>query len=84
MPIITKRSFLTGFASLLAAPAVVRAASIMPVKAVDFDLLQATDREIELLKSRMEDVYRITRANMARLLYEQPPGGGCWFEGEKI
>jgi hypothetical protein len=32
-------------------------------------VLQATDREISLLKARMNDVYAVTRQNMARLLY---------------
>jgi len=32
-------------------------------------ILQATDREISLLKARMNDVYAVTRQNMARLLY---------------
>jgi hypothetical protein len=32
-------------------------------------VLQATDREISVLKARMNDVYAVTRQNMARLLY---------------
>jgi hypothetical protein len=32
-------------------------------------VLQATDREISLLKARMNDMYAVTRQNMARLLY---------------
>jgi hypothetical protein len=32
-------------------------------------VLQATDREISLLKARMNDVYAVTRQNMARLLF---------------
>jgi hypothetical protein len=32
-------------------------------------VLQATDREISLLKARMNDVFAVTRQNMARLLY---------------
>ena len=31
--------------------------------------MQATDREISLLKARMNDVYAVTRQNMARLLF---------------
>lgn len=34
MSLIQRRSFLTGFASLFAAPAIVRAASLMPVRTV--------------------------------------------------
>ena len=32
-------------------------------------VIQATDREISLLKARMNDVYAITRQNMARLMF---------------
>jgi hypothetical protein len=32
-------------------------------------VLQATDREISLLKARMNDVYAVTRQNMARLIF---------------
>jgi len=32
-------------------------------------VLQATDREISILKARMNDVYAVTRQNMARLLF---------------
>lgn len=35
----TRRAFLTGLASLFAAPAIVRASSLMPVAATDFDVL---------------------------------------------
>ena len=32
-------------------------------------IIQATDREISLLKARMNDVYAVTRQNMARLMF---------------
>lgn len=32
-------------------------------------VIQATDREISLLKTRMNDVYAVTRQNMARLMF---------------
>jgi hypothetical protein len=32
-------------------------------------IIQATDREISLLKARMNDVYAVTKQNMARLLF---------------
>jgi len=32
-------------------------------------ILQSTDREISLLKARMNDVYAVTRQNMARLMF---------------
>ena len=34
---LPRRSFITGLVSLLAAPAIVRASSLMPVKALPFD-----------------------------------------------
>jgi hypothetical protein len=33
-------------------------------------VIQATDREISLLKARMNDAYAVTRQNIARLLYQ--------------
>ena len=39
---ILRRSFLTGAASLLFAPAIVRASSLMPIKGVDFWLEETT------------------------------------------
>ena len=33
------------------------------------NVLQATDREISILKARMNDVYAVTRQNMARLMF---------------
>ena len=33
-------------------------------------IIQANDREISLLKARMNDVYAVTRQNIARLLYQ--------------
>ena len=32
-------------------------------------IIQATDREISILKARMNDVYAVTRQNMARLMF---------------
>lgn len=49
--IATRRSFITGLVGLIAAPAIVRATSIMPVKSWDTDLLgfNAYEPEAEVL-----------------------------------
>lgn len=75
MPLIQRRAFLTGILSTLAAPAVVRAASIMPVKALppSLEYRQLSPSQMEdLLSARMEDVYRVTRINTAKILYGSP------------
>ena len=41
--ILPRRSFLAGLASALAAPAIVKASSLMPVRALPLSLLQITD-----------------------------------------
>ena len=62
--ITSRRSFITGLAALIAAPAVVRYASLMPVKA-----MPSVEDLNALLKARMDEAYRITRENMANSLY---------------
>ena len=37
-------------------------------------VIQATDREISILKARMNDVYAVTRQNMARLIFTNNSG----------
>jgi hypothetical protein len=59
--ITSRRSFITGLAALVAAPAIVRAASLMPVKAMP--------TAEELYRLRMDEAYRITRENLSRSLY---------------
>lgn len=56
----SRRGFLAGLVSALAAPAIVRAASLMPVKAMSIE---------DLLRMRMEDAYEITRQQIANNLY---------------
>jgi hypothetical protein len=63
---LPRRTFLKSLGLLIAAPAIVRVASIMPVKAIR----PATDEEIwALLRARMDECYRVTRENMARSLF---------------
>jgi hypothetical protein len=63
----SRRGFISGLGALfVAAPAIVRAASIMPVRAIR----EPTIEEINaLLRARMDEAYRVTRESMARLLY---------------
>jgi hypothetical protein len=58
---LNRRSLITGLISLVAAPAIVRVTSIMPIKA----LPSAED----LLKIRMNAVYELTRKQLADSLY---------------
>ena len=58
---LNRRALITGLISLVAAPAIVRATSIMPIKA----LPSAED----LLKIRMNAVYELTRKHLVDSLY---------------
>jgi hypothetical protein len=62
--ITSRRSFITGLVALVAAPAIVRAGSLMPVKVLEPSLSVE-----ELLRLRMEEAYRITRENLSNSLY---------------
>lgn len=63
--ISSRRGFLVGLAtSLLAAPAIVRAASLMPVR----QMPPAQTLE-ELLKQRMDDAYAVMAQHMRQCLY---------------
>lgn len=65
--ISSRRSFLTGLgAALITAPAVVRAGSLMPVKAIVIDPYEEVAR---LLRQRMDEVYRVTRIQMSENLF---------------
>lgn len=39
-PVLARRGFITGLISFVAAPAIVRVGSLMPVKVLDFDLIR--------------------------------------------
>lgn len=71
MTLLTRRSILTGIAtSLLAAPAIVRVASLMPIKALPPNLFcDAFDQTIDLLRRRMNEAYAVAGQNMATNLY---------------
>jgi hypothetical protein len=71
----SRRSFLTGLAaSLVAAPAVVRAASLMPVRGIiqPIESLPIDLAYLDLLRQRMNDVYRLTHQAMTRNLFGDP------------
>lgn len=58
---LSRRGLITGLISLAAAPAIVRASSLMPIKVmVD---------PCELLHSRLNEAYAVTRESMLRVLY---------------
>lgn len=61
--ILTRRSFLVSLAATLAAPAIVRASSLMPVRAPK---LLTVD---ELLKLRINAAYAATRHAITKNLY---------------
>lgn len=62
---IHRRKFLTGLASLIAAPAVVRASSLMPVKA-----LAPTLTVEQLIALRMADAQRVFNEHMTRCIFD--------------
>jgi hypothetical protein len=88
MPIIQRRKFLTLFASTLAAPAVVRATSIMPVKALPpvLEYRQLSPEQIsDLLYARMDEVYKVIAKCMDELPYSDYSGNtglrdSLWLE----
>lgn len=64
----TRRRLFTGLGVLLAAPVIVRASSIMPVRSIDpmADLLAAMNRAFEEMKARIvDDVTKIVWAGDA-------------------
>ena len=75
--ISSRRSFITGLASLIAAPAIVRVASLMPVRGI---VLDTSPEDIyALLNKRMDECYAIMRQNMTNCLYG---GRLSWVEND--
>lgn len=64
MKMLSRRGLITGLISLAAAPAIVRASSLMPVKVMEPALTME-----QLLALRIADAERIMREAMARCLY---------------
>jgi hypothetical protein len=59
---LSRRSFVTGLISLVAAPAIVRAGSLMPVKAEPEDIYK-------LLAERIRDCERVMQENIQTIVY---------------
>ena len=75
----SRRTFLTGLsASLIAAPAVVRFASLMPVRGI----VQASPEDIyKLLAQRITDAQAIMRENINTMFYSNPEVVPVRFSG---
>ena len=91
-PITSRRSLITGLVSLLAAPAIVRASNLMPVKAVPTDelLTQAWTYNLATLKyegvmvpydvfnARLAEAFRITKEAIAANTFNSLQGYPQW------
>jgi hypothetical protein len=77
--ITSRRSFLTGLASVIAAPAIVRMSSLMPVKAMP----SAEDLNA-LLHARLDECYQIVRKNMQQSIFYSTPYAPVEFTGFEI
>ena len=65
---MNRRGFLSGLASLVcAAPAIVKASSLMPVKALEPDNLDAL---CALLSARIDEAKAVMERNLARSIFE--------------
>lgn len=64
---LSRRGFITGLAATFAAPAIVRASSLMPVKAMPAEDNLAVMQK--LLEARLSDAYRVTKKHMDQMLY---------------
>ena len=69
----SRRGFITGLISLVAAPAIVRVSSLMPVKAMTWrDVVRAADVEYSIIpESIYKDLVDITRKAFVPRLYVQ-------------
>lgn len=75
-PLLARRTFLAGMASALAAPAIVRVQSIMPVKAMP----TGTDL-VALLQQRLDDTYTLMKQQVERTLYYSSGDAPLAFNG---
>jgi hypothetical protein len=74
----SRRGFITGLVSLVAAPAIVRVASIMPVKAEPKLTIE------QLLKLRIADAERVIQENFTAILYGDAKIGRIKFNGLEL
>lgn len=69
---IARRSFITGLIALVAAPAIVRVGSLMPVKTV----VWSVDDIAELLSRRIDEATRVLQNNLLQSIYgDMAPAG---------
>jgi hypothetical protein len=75
---LSRRSLITGLVSLVAAPAIVRATSLMPVKTIDPELvyfewagnsIRAEAHIVELLKRRIANAERVMIENINTCIF---------------
>lgn len=79
--IIGRRGFITGLISLAAAPAIVRASSLMPVKQMSPALVSFEQYEKAMnafLQKRLDEAYAAIRDNMSRCLYGDGTAALLW------
>lgn len=78
---LSRRSFFGGLAAAIAAPAIVKASSLMPIKAVK---VLPDDEWLKLMQARMATAYKATMEAMVRNLYTgEPTGVKVWWDDEK-
>jgi len=75
----SRRSFFTGLAAFVAAPAIVRATSLMPVRRIILDT--SAEDIYALLAKRILECETVMRQNMANCLYG---GRLAWADGATI
>lgn len=63
---LSRRKFFAGLAAAIAAPAIVKASSLMPIKAVK---VMPEEEILRLLQQRMADAHRVFADMMAQNLY---------------
>lgn len=69
---VARRSFITGLIALVAAPAIVRAGSLMPVNTV----VWTADDIAELLSRRIDEATRVLQNNLMKSIYgDMAPAG---------
>jgi hypothetical protein len=71
--VASRRSFITGLVSLVAAPAIVRVASIMPVK--NYQSIE------DLIALRIEETAAIVNRNINTIMFGNPPMARMKFHG---
>ncbi len=74
---LNRRSLITGLISLVAAPAIVRAGSLMPVKLVELSIE-------DLLRLRIADAERVLAVSMQTIIYGNSEWMPLRFSGVEL